>query len=313
MRIILMGQQAFGQAALERLLKSENDQVVSVYCAPDKKGRPIDPLKELALSSGITTRQPANFKDSEVLEEMRSDAADLMIMAYVTLFVPEDARNIPKMGSICFHPSLLPLHRGPSSINWPIISGATKTGFSWFYPTDGLDEGDILLQEKCSIGPDDTLGDVYFKKIFPAGVASVDKVCDLFRGGNPPRSSQDESRATYESWCKKSDVEIDWSQDFKIVYNLIRGSNPQPGAWTTIEGQKVQIYDSRQLDDNSDYSDSEQHNYGEIIKVNDYGILVQAANGCILVKRVRPEGGGKVTSLEWVKESKIEPGARLGT
>ena len=94
-------------------------------------------------------------------------------MAYVIIFVPEGARDIPTHGSICFHPSLLPLHRGPSSINWPIIGGSTKTGLSIFYPNDGLDEGEILLQKEVDIGPDDTLGDVYFKKIFPLGLSLI--------------------------------------------------------------------------------------------------------------------------------------------
>ncbi|MDX1402505.1 MAG: methionyl-tRNA formyltransferase, partial [Kiloniellales bacterium] len=199
MRVIVMGQQAFGKAALEKILEAGQDEVVAVYTAPDKEGRPLDPLKQAALDHGLPLYQPENFKNDAVLEEMRALEADVMVMAYVTLFVPEAARDIPKMGSICFHPSLLPLHRGPSSINWPIIGGATETGLTWFYPTDGLDEGDILLQKKVEIGPDDTLGDVYFKKIFPLGVNSTLEVLDAFRGGRPPRSSQDESRATYES------------------------------------------------------------------------------------------------------------------
>ncbi|MCY4099922.1 MAG: methionyl-tRNA formyltransferase, partial [Rhodobacteraceae bacterium] len=237
MKLIVMGQQAFGKAVLEKILADGVDEVVAVYCAPDKPNRPMDPLKETALEKGIAVYQPANYRDADTLDQMRSLNADLMIMAYVTLFVPEQARDIPKMGSICFHPSLLPLHRGPSSINWPIIWGSEKTGFSWFYPTDGLDEGDILMQWECPIGPDDTLGDVYFKKIFPAAIDSVSNVCNLFRSGNSPRSTQDESKATYESWCTKKDAEIDWNESVQIVYNLIRGTNPQPGAWTTRDGE----------------------------------------------------------------------------
>ncbi len=304
MRLILMGQQAFGQAVLERLLRSGRDEVVSVYCAPDKEGRSADPLKEAALAAGLPVRQPAGFKDAGTLDEMRGDAADLMVMAYVTLFVPEQARGIPALGSICFHPSLLPLHRGPSSINWPIIGGAEKTGFTWFYPTDGLDEGDILLQEECEIGPDDTLGDVYFKKIFPAGVASAERVCDLFRGGNPPRTAQDESRATYESWCRRADVEIDWSRSAASVYNLIRGSNPQPGAWTVCGGRTVQIYDARRVDGIG--------RPGSVIQADGDGVVIQADGGRILARKVRPEGGGKIPAGEWARNAGIGPDTILG-
>lgn len=305
MRLIVMGQQAFGKAALEKLLEVGKDEVVAVYCAPDKEGRPVDPIMEAALKAGIQVLQPKGFKDGSTLDEMRSFNSDLMIMAYVTLFVPEAARNIPANGSICFHPSLLPLHRGPSSINWPIIWGSTRTGFSWFYPTDGLDEGDILLQRECDIGPDDTLGDIYFRKIFPAAIESVVEVCDLFRSGEPPRTSQDEDKATYESWCRRSDAEIDWNRGVDEVYNLIRGTNPQPGAWTLRGGESVQVYDSAKI--------AGDGNPGVVVEVTSSGIVVQAGDGRIVVKRVRPAGGGKLPASEWAESAGVAPGETLGS
>ena len=304
MRLLVMGQQAFGKAALEKILEAGNDEVVAVYCAPDKEGRPVDPLKEAALEAGIPVIQPSNFKDESVLDKMRSFDADLMIMAYVTLFVPEAARDVPRMGSICFHPSLLPLHRGPSSINWPIIWGSERTGFTWFYPTDGLDEGDILLQRECAIEPDDTLGIVYFRKIFPAAIDSVLEVCDLFRSGNPPRSSQDDSKATYESWCRKPDAAIDWSKPAAEVYNLIRGTNPQPGAWTTCKGVQVQVYDSARTEGTG--------TPGTVVGTSESGVAVQADGGRIEIRRVRPAGSGKIPASEWAESAGIAPGDALG-
>ena len=305
MRLILMGQQAFGKAALEKILECGEDSVAAVYCAPDRDSRPIDPLKEAALVAGIPVVQPPSLKDAGAVEELRSFGADLMIMAYVTLFVPEAARSAPRMGSICFHPSLLPLHRGPSSINWPIIGGATRTGFTWFYPTDGLDEGDILIQRECGIGPDDTLGDIYFKKIFPAAIESVIEVCELFRSGNPPRRQQDESQATYESWCRKNDAKIDWGKPAEEVYNLIRGTNPQPGAWTTFGGTEVQIYDSRPAEGDG--------TPGEVVSISESGVSIQALGGRIVAKRVRPRGGGKVPAAVWAEESGLAKGDKFGT
>ena len=121
MRIIINGQQAFGKAVLEAMLE-RGDNVVAVFCAPDKEGRPVDPLKEFALSKDIPVHQPASYKDEATLALIRDLKPDLLVMAYVTIFVPEAARDIPTHGSICFHPSVLPLHRGPSSINWPVIT-----------------------------------------------------------------------------------------------------------------------------------------------------------------------------------------------
>ena len=299
-----MGQQAFGRACLEEVMKRGNDEVVAVYCAPDLENRPIDPIKEFALEQALPVVQPRNFKDKEVLDEMRSFNADLCVMAYVTLFVPEAAREIPKQGSICFHPSLLPKHRGPSSINWAIISGATKTGLTIFWPSDGLDEGDILLQREVDIDQDDTLGIVYFQKIFPLGIEAVLESIDLVRGGSPPRIKQDESKATYESWCKHDDAKIDWTRSAKEVYNLIRGTNPQPGAWTTYNGEVLKIFDCSM----SEVSGSP----GEVKEISEDGITVGLKGGSLLIKRVKPENDKKINSYEYALKFELSCGEIFG-
>ena len=304
MRLIVMGQQAFGKAVLEALL-ARGDQVVAVYCAPDKEGRSADPIKEFALEKGLPVHQPVSFKDAATLDELRGVDAELCVMAFVTIFVPEAARDIPTHGSICFHPSLLPLHRGPSSINWPIIGGATKTGLTIFYPDDGLDEGDILLQKEIEIGPDDTLGTIYFNKIFQLGVDAMLEAVDFVATGNPPRSVQDHSKASYQSWCKREHAEIDWNKPVDEVYNLIRGTNPQPGAWTTYAGKTLQIFDSAKLSNRAGAP-------GEITGVSEEGITVAAQGGAILVKRVRPEGAGKMPAAEFAADAGLATGARLG-
>ena len=183
MRIVIHGQQAFGKAVLEALIKRKED-IVGVYCAPDKKG--VDPLKEFAQAQGLTVHQPKSWKDPATWEQLKSLDADLCVMAYVTLFVPSQALNMPRLGTIQYHPSLLPMHRGPSSINWPIIQGSKKTGLTIFWPDDGLDEGPILLQKAVDIGPDDTLGTIYFNKLFPMGVEAMLEAVDLVKAGKAP-------------------------------------------------------------------------------------------------------------------------------
>ncbi|MEO1493077.1 MAG: methionyl-tRNA formyltransferase [Pseudomonadota bacterium] len=304
MKLIVMGQQAFGKDCLATILETGTDEVVAVYCEPDREGKPVDPIKEFALEQGLPVEQPAHFKDQATIDKLASYDADLMVMAFVNVFVPEAARDTPKMGSICFHPSLLPLHRGPSAVNWPIIFGSTKSGFSWFYPTDGLDEGDVLLMWECDIGPDDTVIDLYFKKIYPAGVDSVLEVCDLFRSGNPPRMDQDESKATYEYRCKKKDAEIIWAKPVAEVYNLIRGTNPAPGAWTVLVDEEVQIYDSARSEATG--------TPGEVVSVTEDGVTVAADGGSVLVKRVRPAGQGKIPATEWAASAGVTAGTKLG-
>jgi len=304
MRVIVMGQQAFGKDALAKILEAGTDEVVAVYCEPDKDGKPVDPIKEFALEQGLPVYQPAHFKDQEALDELAALNADLMVMAFVNVFVPEAARDTPKHGSICFHPSLLPLHRGPSAVNWPIIMGSTKSGYSWFYPTDGLDEGDVLMMWECPIEPDDTVIDLYFKKIYPSAIDSVLEVCDLFRSGNPPRIVQDEADATYERRCTAKHARIDWNKPVKQVYDLIRGTNPSPGAWTTFGGAEVGVFDCQRVEGDGVSS--------RVVDVSEDGVTVQCVGGRILVKRVRPAGAGKVPAAEWAKDAGIEAGTNLG-
>lgn len=305
MRLIVMGQQAFGKDALAKILEAGKDEVVAVYCEPDREGRPVDPIKEYALEQGLAVHQPADFDDREALDTLASCNADLMVMAFVNVFVPEAARDTPKLGSICFHPSLLPLHRGPSAVNWPIIMGSTRSGYSWFYPTDGLDEGDSLMQWECDIAPDDTVINLYFKKIYPSAVESVLEVCDLFRSGEPPRIVPDEADATYERRCTKKHARIDWNKPVKQVYDLIRGTNPSPGAWTTLNGSEVQIYDCQLVAGDGVSS--------KVISVSDEGVVVQLIGGRICIKRVRPAGGDKVAAQDWAGQAGVAAGTVLGS
>ena len=302
MRIVVHGQQAFGQAVLQKLIE-RGENVVAVCTAPDKEGRPLDPLKELAIEHKITVHQPASWKTDEALELMKSFEADVCMMAYVLLFVPSAVLDAPKHGSFQYHPSLLPMHRGPSSINWPISMGATKTGLTIFWPDDGLDEGPILMQKECEIGPDETLGDVYFKKLFPMGVDAMIESLDLVKAGEAPRIEQDLSQGSYESWFGKEQAKIDWSEDSSTIYNTIRAANPQPGAWTLHGDQELKIFDSRKSDTSGPA--------GQVLAVDDESFTVGTVDGAIRIMRVRADQG-KVGSAEYVASSGLSVGDSLG-
>jgi len=323
MRIVVHGQQAFGRAVLERLLAREaaDETVVAVCTAPDKPGRPDDPLKALALERGLPVHQPASWKTPAALELMQSFDADVCMMAYVLLFVPESVLNAPRLGSFQYHPSLLPMHRGPSSINWPIAMGATATGLSIFWPNDGLDEGPILLQKTCAIGPDETLGQVYFNKLFPLGVDAMLESLDLVKAGAAPRIAQDLSAGSYESWFGKSQAQLDWTQPAREVYNIIRAANPQPGAWTMHGDAKLSIYDSELIpagdgdgggdgggDGDGGGGDKRP---GEVLTVDADGITVAAVAGAIRIKRVRADAG-KIPAAEYAVGCGLQAGDKLG-
>ncbi len=314
MRIIVNGQQAFGRSVLDALL-DRGEEVVGVFTAPDVGGRP-DPLKEGADERGIPVLQPKSFRREAVWEQIRELAPDLGVMAYVTLFVPEEALNIPTHGTIQYHPSLLPMHKGPSSINWPIIFGETRTGLSIFWPDNGLDTGPVLLQKAVDIGPDDTLGSVYFDHLFPLGVDAMIEAVDLVRAGRAPKTPQWElaGRAaeadpselgTYEGWCRAEQAEIDWREPATTVYNLIRGSNPQPGAWTTYARSRLQIFDSCKVDGTT------PGEAGTVTRIADDGFEVAAGDGSIKVMRVRAAGQGKVPAAEFAVTAGLRVGFRF--
>jgi methionyl-tRNA formyltransferase len=308
MRIVVHGQQAFGKAVLDALI-TRGENVVAVYVAPEKQGARADPLKEAALAVGIPVVQPASYRKEEVWEEFRLLAPDLQVMAFVTLFVPEEFLNIPTFGSIQYHPSLLPKGRGASAINWPIIGGETETGLSIFWPDNGLDTGDVLLQKKTPISDMDSLGSVYFDRLFPMGVEAMMESIDLVKAGKAPRIKQDENLATYEGMCKAENAKIDWGKPWKQIDRLIRGCNPAPGAWTTLDGKTLQIFEAKPLPAKDPKGIAGK--IGEVVEIANDGFSVVCADGRIKVLRVKPADGGKVPAADFAKTTNLATGTRL--
>ena len=310
MKIAIIGQQDYGKAVLEAFL-ARGDEVAGVFCAPEKAGAKIDPLKAAAQEKGLKVFQFQSLRATEAHDALRGLGVELGIMAYVLQFAPQDFVNIPKHGTIQYHPSLLPRHRGPSSINWPIIQGSTRTGLTIFRPTDGLDEGPVILQKECAIGPDDTIGSVYFDKLFPMGIKAMLEAADLVLAGKHRETTQDESQATYEGWCRSAEARIDWAKPVAQVYDLIRGCNPAPGAWTTLAGKKVQVFDARKHAFRR-FADV-VGKIGEVSAVTDASFKVTAQGGIIEVLRARGEDGKKLSGGEFARAQGIGNGAILGT
>jgi methionyl-tRNA formyltransferase len=303
-RIILIGQAAFAEKTLEKLV-AKGEKVVAVYCPLDPPNGKFDPLKQKALDLGIPVRQHKSFKAPEVCDEFVALHADLAVLAFVTQIVPPQVFSVPRLGSICFHPSLLPKYRGASAINWALIKGESVTGLSLFWVDKGIDTGPILLQKEVKVEPDDTTGSLYFKKIFPLGVEAIGAAIDLIKAGNPPRIVQDESKANYDPPCGDAHAKIDWSKPAQEVYNLIRGCDPQPGAHTTFNGKMVRIFDARlQPGVNSASA-------GEVTGIGAEEITIALNGGTLTAKKLRGEGA-KVSGAEFAKQVDLKVGDRLG-
>src|SRR6187200_3147426 len=246
MRIVIVGQQAFGKAVLDAFL-TRGDTVAGVFAAPERPGSRPDPLVAAAEEKKLPVYRFAKYCDPEALSTLRELNAEIGVMAYVTLFAPPEFCAIPKHGMIQFHPSLLPLHRGAASIPWAIIRGRSETGLTIFRPNPGLDEGPVILQKRLPIGPDDTAASLYFDKIFPLGVEALVQAAELVVSGRATEWTQDESQATYEGFVRDAESKINWANHVDFVYDLIRGCNPAPGAWTTFGDEKLQLFDAKKI------------------------------------------------------------------
>lgn len=309
MKIAIVGQQDFGKAVLEAFL-ARGDQVAGVFCAPEKEGAKADVLKVAAQEKGVKVFQFPSLKSAEAAAAMRGLNAEIGIMAFVLQFAPQEFVKIPKRGTIQYHPSLLPKYRGPSSINWPIIRGDTKTGLSIFRPTDGLDEGPVILQKETPISADDTLGSVYFDRLFPMGVKSMLEAADLVMAGKHRETVQDEALASYEGWCRAAEAKISWASHVDFIYNLVRGCNPAPGAWTTLNGKKVQIFDSRKHAFRT--FGAVKGKVGEVSEIGPQSFFVTAQGGRIEVLKAKHEEGKKVSAAEFAAQSGLAVGTVLG-
>ncbi|PKU40714.1 mitochondrial 10-formyltetrahydrofolate dehydrogenase [Limosa lapponica baueri] len=280
LKLALIGQSIFGQEVYNKLRK-EGHKVVGVFTVPDKNGQ-ADPLALAAEKDGTPVfkfpRWRAKGKPiQEVVAAYKSVGAELNVLPFCTQFIPMDVIDCPKHGSIIYHPSILPRHRGASAINWTLIQGDKKAGFTIFWADDGLDTGPILLQRECDVGQNDTVDDLYNRFLFPEGIkamvclavlninilrgkekhllefeskGNMDKVeaVHLIADGKAPRIPQPTEGATYEGIQKKENAEISWDQPAAALHNWIRGHDKVPGAWTRIDGQVVTFYGSSLLD-----------------------------------------------------------------
>lgn len=254
MKIAVIGQSLFGQEVYKELRK-EGHTIVGVFTVPDKDGK-ADPLATEAEKDGVPVFKFPRWRlkgkaIAEVLNQYRAVGPELNVMPFCSQFIPMEAIDFPKHGSIIYHPSLLPRHRGASAINWTLIHGDKKGGFTVFWADEGLDTGPILLQRECEVYPDDTVNTIYKRFLFPEGIKGTVDAVRLIAEGKAPRIIQPEEGATYEGIQKKDNAKINWDQPAEAIHNWIRGNDKVPGAWAEVDGQKVTFYGSSLVDNDT--------------------------------------------------------------
>ena len=304
LQIVLIGQAAFAEKVLEGLV-ARGDRVAAAYCPPD--GARPDPVKTRAAAAGVPCHQPPSYKPEAVRAEIAGYAPDLIVLAYVTRIIPPAIIDLPRLGTICFHPSLLPRYRGGSAINWQLIRGETRGGVTVFWTDPGIDTGPILLQRAVAIGPDDSAGSFYYQRIFPAGVAVVLESVRLIAAGDAPRTPQDEARATYDPLCTDAHAAVDWTRPARTVHDRIRGCDPQPGAHTAAPGGRLRLYESRVAPEGGGAP-------GTVLALGDDGALtVAAGEGAVRLGKARVDGTrDKRPAAEAAAALGLAVGGRLG-
>ena len=311
MRIALIGQAPFGAAVFERLIE-DGHEIVGVFTPPEREGGRPDPLAQAARDVGITLVQPRRWQrrgivDEDVIAQYEATDPELNVMAFVTQIIPSRVLDFPPQQTIQYHPSILPRHRGRSAINHAILQGGTRTGVTIFWVDEGLDTGPILLQRSCPIGPDSTINEVYREHLFPLGIEAMSEAVHLVEAGQAPRHAQNEADMTYEGPWEGDIAQIDWSQDARTVHNFIRGSDRAPGAWGTVNGERVTLLGSTRPSS----TDSEQTSgaAGQIAAIDDDGMTIVCGDGAAIRVTTLAVGRERQPAREWASAHGVVVGA----
>ncbi|MCC3144773.1 methionyl-tRNA formyltransferase [Halanaerobium sp. Z-7514] len=310
MKIIFMGTPDFAVPSLKRIAADSEIEIAAVVTQPDReRGRgqkvQFSAVKKTALDLELPVLQSDNVNRTEFLEKLRAFEADFIVVVAFGQKLSEELLELPKEACINLHASLLPEYRGSSPIHRAIIDGKKVTGNTTMYMGPGWDDGDMIYQQEIKIKRDDTVGDLH-NRMADKGAELLIKTLKDIKAGTAPRTAQDDDKATFAYKIDKSLGEIDWNQSAETIYNLVRGVNPWPGAYTYLNGDRIKIW---QLEISEQESDEEA---GVIIKADNNEILVQSGEGVIAVKKLQPAGAKKLSASDYLNGYDLEPGQKFG-
>jgi len=294
-RIAIFGQGPFGKDVMLRLLEAGHE-IAAVYVPPDK-GRP-DALAAEAGARGLRLLRYARLRRQgeaipELVAEYRGFGAELNLMPFTTVILPPEIVDAPPLGSLCFHPSLLPRFRGGSAIAWQLILGERESGVTVFRPDAGVDTGAIVVQKGgVPISATDTAASLYFDRLYPLGLEAISEAVKAVDEGRAVLRPQDESRATFQGLVDDTVARIDWAQDAASIDRLIRGCDPQPGAHARHGEVSVRLFDARLLPGGAAQAS------GTILEREGDGLVIAAGGGRILIGRARLGDGKKVAAAQ---------------
>jgi methionyl-tRNA formyltransferase len=309
LKIVFMGTPDFALASLDKLIDG-GYEIAAVVTQPDRpKGRgkklTPPPVKERALGAGLRVLQPERVKDSGFIEALKELSPDIIIVVAYGQILPEEIINLPAMGCINVHASLLPKYRGAAPINWCIINGESRTGVTTMYMDKGMDTGDILLQRETEIGENETAGELH-DRLAALGADLLLETLEGLQRNEVERKAQDHSAATYAPQLDRETGRVDWNSDAKSIYNLIRGTNPWPGCYTVYKGERMKLWEAKVLEQKS------RGTAGKVLEAGHGGMLVQAGSGTLLVTKIQMPSSRVMTVDEYLRGNSLETGYILG-
>jgi methionyl-tRNA formyltransferase len=313
-RIVFMGTPEFAVPSLKVLL-DRGENIVCVVTQPDRpkgRGRKImeSPVKKLALQASIPILQPESVKTDDFLAELRKYAPDIIGLTAYGKMLPESIINLPPLGTINVHGSLLPKYRGAAPIQWALVNGETETGITIMQMDEGMDTGDILLQEKLPVSQKDTAGSMAVK-LAELGGETLGKALDLLRADKLKPTKQDNDQASLAPLLKKKDGLVDWSQSAVQISCQIRGLDPWPTTHTTLSGKRLRLF-SPEVADRSLCLSCSVSAPGIICMADRYGLLITTGDGCLVIKEIQAEGSKRMSVDAYLSGHSIQPGTLLG-
>ena len=312
MRVIFAGTPDFAATHLQAILEDDRYQLVAIYTQPDRpagRGKKItqSPVKKLALANDIQLEQPASLTDIKTQETIARLEADVLIVVAYGLILPQAVLDIPRLGCINVHGSILPKWRGAAPIQRAIEAGDRETGVTVMQMDVGLDTGPMLTTSQCTIDDKETSASLY-SKLAVLGAQALINTLEKMRSGTAVGIAQDSTQSSYADKIAKQESLIDWSASVTEIERRIRAFNPFPAAYSLVNGQRIKIWLASAV--SRDYPGVP----GEILSADDDGLLVKCGNGALLISTIQLAGKSKLCVAEVLKSraSIFSPGTRLG-
>ncbi len=309
LKMVFMGTPDFAVPCLQRMVADGHD-VVGVITQPDRpsgRGNKLtaSPVKQAAAGYGIAVLQPASIKAAASIADIAALEPDIIVVVAFGQILPPEILNMPRLGCINVHASLLPRYRGAAPIHRAIIDGESITGVTTMHMARGLDTGDMILRESLEIGANTTVGELH-DSLSDMGAELLSETVRLLDSSAAPREPQDGSLATYASMLSRDDERIDWNASAQEVHNRIRGLNPWPVAFTTYDGRNIKVWRSEVMDTNTVKTP------GRIEALIGDMIVVQCGIGKVALHEVQPAGKRRMTGGEFARGYRLESGQKLG-